>query len=184
MKYLISILLTLIFTILTVKVEAEETKNDRLTISSNLYLSSVSNNGTRSFDVGESLQTKQEKILADERLRRLATSYQRSQRIYGESAGGYGEAKILYTDYTNDCVTWVKQQKGIPKSQSIGNGARGAINSYEPQIGAIGAERGRVHAVLVVAINGDNITIHESNFYKNVITERVLNRNDFVGFII
>ena len=78
MKYLISILLTLTFVILTVGVKAKETKNDRLTIQSNLYLSSDSSNGTRSFTVGDSVSQREEADrLNAERLRTEANNQRR-----------------------------------------------------------------------------------------------------------
>ena len=50
-------------------------------------------------------------------------------------------------------------------------------------MGAIGAEKGKIaHAVLVVAVDGDKITINESNYVKNWITQRTLSVNDFIGF--
>lgn len=131
---------------------------------------------------GDSVAQKEEKIQA-ERNRLASTSYQRSRGAYGESAEGYGEAEKLYQDSTNNCVQWAKKQTG-KTYLSIGAGGRSGINSFEPKEGAIGVEKGRVHAVVVVAIDGDKITVNESNFYRGWITERVLNRSQFIGFII
>jgi len=170
---------------MAVGVEAHEGKqNVRLSIQNNLYFGPDSSNDTVRIVLGDSVSQREEADRLNAERLRLEALHQRSRAEYGGSAGGYGEAEKLYEDQTNDCVTWVKQQKGIPKSQSIGNGARGAINSYTPQVGAIGAERGRVHAVLVVAINGDEVTINESNFYSGWITKRVLHRSDFIGYIV
>lgn len=189
MRYLILIILTSIFLLTTVKVEARsytsETKQNGN--NSNNLLSTPYALGDRHnvyvFQPGESNYDRDRRV-AQERDTRLRDEAKRRQKVYAESSGGYGEAERLYEDQTNDCVTWVKIQKGIPKGTSLGNGARRAINSHEPQVGAIGAERGRVHAVLIVAINGDDIVINESNFYKGWITQRVLHREDFIGFII
>lgn len=93
----------------------------------------------------------------------------------------YGEVKVLYADRTNNCVGWVKNKLGI--NRSIGNGARAGIQGKEPKVGAIGAVKGAVHAVLVTAINDGMITIAESNYRKNVITARVLPASQFLGFI-
>ena len=104
------------------------------------------------------------------------TSYQR-----GESYTG-GSAITLYRDYTNNCVLWAKYETG--RTEPLGAGARKAINSQKPMVGAIGSEKNRIHAFVVVAINGDRITIHESNFYRGWITERVLSRSQILGYII
>jgi hypothetical protein len=180
MKYLISILLTLIFTILTVKVEAEETKNDRLTISSNLYLSSVSNNGTRSFVVGESLQTKQEKILADERLRRLATSHQTSQTTKGSSYTGQGQ-NVQIVGYSNEqCVIYFKRVTGY--NASLGYAGNIKPNSQTPQIGSGALERG--HISLVISIGDDWIRVRESNWIRGAVTERTINKSNIRGYLV
>lgn len=98
------------------------------------------------------------------------------------SGSAYGTAKLLYRDtlYRN-CVSFVKAKTGIYRP--LGNGARGAIQGYEPRVGAIGSTRGLPHAVYVVAVNGDMVTVHEANYMRGWITERVLPTSQFVGFI-
>lgn len=93
----------------------------------------------------------------------------------------YGTAKLVYADNTNNCVTWVKNQTGIYRT--LGNGARYAVQGTEPRVGAIGAVKGRPHAVLVKSIDGNMITIWESNYTRGWITERVLPLSLFIGFI-
>lgn len=97
------------------------------------------------------------------------------------SGTAYGTAIPLYRDNTNNCVAWVKKKTGI--NRPLGNGARGAIQGKEPRIGAIGSVTGSVHAVLVVGINGNQITVHESNYVRNWIVQRTLPLSMFIGFI-
>lgn len=88
----------------------------------------------------------------------------------------------LYKDNTNNCVAWAKQRTGI--NRPLGYGARNAIQGDEPRIGAIGSTKGGTpHAVVVVAINGDYLTVNESNYTSNYVTQRVLRKNDFIGFV-
>lgn len=144
--------------------------------NTNLNLSNLSSDdNTHAFVLADSLQQREE---ATERER------QRSQPIDGGgSFTGNGEAKKLYQDQTNNCVAWVKKQTGI--NRPVGAGGRSGINSQEAKVGSAGVERGRLsHLVLIVAINGDDIVINESNYIKNYITQRVLHRSDFLGFII
>ena len=124
----------------------------------------------RSFVLGNSVEDNQRRVDKPKTIQ------------YGTSYTNQGEAKKLYQDQTNNCVSWAKKQTGIDRP--IGLGGRQGINTYEAKIGEIGVERGRFpHAVVIVAINDDDITINESNYIKNWITERVLHRSDFIGFI-
>lgn len=102
---------------------------------------------------------------------------------------GQGTAKKIEKDevYKN-CVEYAKAKTGI--NRTIGYGGRSGINAYEPRVGAIGAENGKVpHAVVVMSVEGENITVWESNYLVDKdgthwITERTLKRADFLGFII
>jgi len=80
-----------------------------------------------------------------------------------------------------NCVTYSKAMSGI--NRVLGAGGRYAINSQEPQVGKIGSTKGTPHAVYIEKVEGDKITITESNYYRGLITRRVLTRNDFIGFI-
>jgi hypothetical protein len=90
-----------------------------------------------------------------------------------------GSAISLYPDSTNNCVKFAKQQTGI--TRIMGLGGMSAIQGHEPKVGAIGVTPG--HATVVVAINDNLITIHESNYKKGFITERVLTKDNFLGYI-
>lgn len=92
-----------------------------------------------------------------------------------------GDVKKLYHDNTNNCVAWAKRQTGI--TRTLGNGARAGIQGTEPKVGAIGAMKAGVHAVVVVAINGDYLTVNESNHTKGWITQRVVNKNQMLGYV-
>jgi hypothetical protein len=89
--------------------------------------------------------------------------------------------EIVDVDYTNDCVTWVKNKTGIDRT--IGNGARLGIQGHEPRIGAIGSLKRYVHAVLITEVDGNEITFEESHYRTNLITRRTLNISEFLGFI-
>lgn len=91
------------------------------------------------------------------------------------------EVTVLYPSDVNNCVQWAKSQTGI--SGTLGAGGRSAIQGQEPKVGAIGSTKGTAHAVVIVAINGDDIIINESNYRKGFITQRILHRSDFIGFI-
>lgn len=99
----------------------------------------------------------------------------------GGSGDEYGEAKLISQDNTNNCVLWAKKVTGY--SGTLGAGGRSAINSQEPKVGAIGSLRGAPHAVVIKEINGDQIRIWESNYRRGWITERVLSRSMFLGFV-
>ena len=147
--------------------------------NTNLNLSNLSSDdGHISMVLGDSVEQREEATdKARQDAERLAT-----EQI--SSYTGRGEAKKLYKDeiYWN-CVEFAKAKTGI--TRTIGSGGRAGINSQEAKVGEIGVEQGRVpHAVVVVAINGDDIVINESNYIKNYITQRVLHRSDFLGFII
>ena len=115
-------------------------------------------------------QEKVRRTLARER----TASYQRG--------GSYtrGEAEVIGTSY-EQCITYAKRKAGI--SRGLGYAGRTTSQGNTPKVGAIGLEKYRGHAVYVEAINGDEITITESNFYKGKITRRVLNIRDFRGFV-
>jgi hypothetical protein len=176
MKYLISILLILTFLVLTVGVEAKEKQNDRLTISSNLYLSSVSNNGTRSFDVGESLADRDARVERE----RIATSYQRSQTTKGSSYTGQGQ-NVQIVGYSNEqCVIYFKRVTGY--NASLGYAGNIKPNSQTPQIGSGALERG--HISLVISIGDDWIRVRESNWIRGAVTERTINKSNIRGYLV
>lgn len=82
------------------------------------------------------------------------------------------------------CVNFAKYKTGIYRT--LGNGARKAIQGREPRVGAIGAMTGRVHAVVVTAVNGDQITFVEAGYlYDNGwwITQRTAPKSSFLGFV-
>ena len=79
-------------------------------------------------------------------------------------------------------MAWAKRQTGI--TRSLGAGARYSIQGKNPSVGAIGSLKGRIpHAVVVTAVNGENITFKESNYAKGWITQRTLPLSQFLGFV-
>lgn len=125
-------------------------------------------------------QEAEAKKIAEERAKQATA---RKLTVNSSTSGSqYGTAKLLYRDtlYWN-CVSFVKAKTGIYRT--LGNGARGAIQGYEPQVGAIGAVVGRVHAVYIIAVNGDQVTFIESNYVRGWITERTLSTKYFLGYV-
>ena len=141
-------------------------------INAYIHLDRSANNTNNVFVLGDSLFQKQEQ---ERELKR--------QTELKESPGFLtGDAKRLYPDDTNNCTVWAKRQAGI--GGVLGAGGRRAVNSQEPKVGAIGVEKGIIHAVVVTRIDGEMITFMESNFIRGWITERTLPRDKFIGFII
>lgn len=81
-----------------------------------------------------------------------------------------------------NCVAYSKAMSGI--NRVLGAGGRYAINSQEPQVGKIGSTKGTPHAVYIEKVEGDKIVVTESNYYRGLITRRVLTKSDFIGFIV
>lgn len=102
--------------------------------------------------------------------------------VNSTSGDRYGTATKLYADRTNNCVLWAENQTGI--HHVLGNGARKAIQGSEPKVGAIASLKGSIpHAGVVTAVNGDQITISESNYIKNWVDSRTLPLSMFIGFV-
>ena len=133
---------------------------------------------SRSFVLGDSVAQTQEKEI--QRQQELATNA--SKR--GSSYTGTGiQVELVEPDQYRNCVKFAKAKTGIIRP--IGAGGRAGINSYEARVGEIGVEKGKTpHAVYIEKIEGEKITILESNYYRGWITRRVLVRSDFLGFII
>jgi len=142
-----------------------------------IHLLSTGSNINRDFILGDSVQQLEEKKKQSDR-KLVAEKSKRGQSYTGTG----GEVERVYWDTTNNCVQFAKAQTGI--NRTIGAGGRSGINTSQPQLGAIGVEKQKPHAVYIEKIEGDQITIIESNYIKNWITRRVLSRSDFIGFII
>jgi len=165
----------------TLNKNIEETDGTQL---STYILPRSSDSSRHIFTLGDSRFQRAEKDRKEEEIRLAAQTNQQ-----GSSYTGRGEAIKLYKDtkYKN-CVEFAKAQTGIYRQ--IGAGGRAGINSYEPQVGAIGVERGRFpHAVVIILVSDVDITVVESNWLVDEdethwISQRVLKRSDFIGFII
>jgi len=129
------------------------------------------------FSPGDSLFQREEREREAERI--VQASYQRGES-YQRSTG---KVEVVSKDpgFYN-CVAYSKAMSGI--NRVLGEGGRDAINSQEPQVGKIGSTKGTPHAVYIEKIEGDEITVTESNYFRGLITRRVLTRSDFLGFII
>jgi hypothetical protein len=136
-----------------------------------------------SFIIGDSrhtLELQERERLREEQRETIA----REQKIYQSTSfttsyTGYGQAVRLYQDYTNNCVIWAKKQTGI--NRPIGYAGFARIQGIEPRVGAIALEWN--HASVVVAVTESSITVHESNYVRNWIDERVIPLAKVRGFI-
>ena len=95
----------------------------------------------------------------------------------------YSDAEKLYEDSTNNCVLWAKAEVGMPETRRIGDGGREGVQGTEPKVGAIGVQKGIVHAVVVESVNSGMVTFKESNYTKGWITRRTLPESQFIGYI-
>ena len=179
---IVLLLLTVVWLPTVQKTKAKEVKYDSDILN---LVHNDSSNTTDVFILGDSNSTiaERNRVAEVERLQEEERARTARKTVRGDSYSGFGEATRVYQDQTNDCVTWAKRQLGIPQNRSIGDGARKGIQGYEPKVGAIGAEKGVVHAFVVIAIEGDNIRIRESNYYKGWITERVIPKSRVIGYI-
>ena len=128
--------------------------------------------------LGDSLATREAAAFQLERDRK------NRELLARESSPGFREhagAEKVYRDSRNNCVLFAREETGINKG--IGNGGRGAIQGKEPRVGSIGVQKSIIHAVVVEAIDGNTITVLESNFIRGWITRRHISRSDFLGFI-
>lgn len=103
------------------------------------------------------------------------------QVSFTQSGDESGEVEVLYTDYTNNCVQFYKNQTGV--TRPLGPGGRAGIQGKEPRVGAGGVLKGRPHLVLIEKIEGNTITFKESNYRRNLITRRSLPTSSFLGYI-
>lgn len=131
---------------------------------------------------GDSLWQVEERnrLDAERQSRELATKTSYTRGTSYQKTTGKVEVVSKDPGFYN-CVAYSKAMSGI--NRVLGAGGRYAINSQEPQVGKIGSTKGTPHAVYIEKVEGDKITITESNYYRGLITRRVLTRNDFIGFI-
>jgi hypothetical protein len=162
----------------TAKIEKKyDTNNTKLaTYISGDYNPSVTR--VRTFSLGDSVQQTEEKAIRE----RQVASEKLLQR--GESYSGTGsQVEIVSKDTINNCVKWAKIQTG--KSGTVGAGGRQGINTQDARVGEMGVVKGKIpHAVVIEKVEGEKITILESNYYRGYITRRVLSRSEFLGFVI
>jgi len=92
---------------------------------------------------------------------------------------GYGSVTVIGTSY-EQCLPWARAQTGI---QIHGYAGDVAATQSEPQIGGIALDRFFGHASVVVGIGDDTITVHEANFIRGKITERVVSRAAIRGYV-
>lgn len=99
-------------------------------------------------------------------------SYQRGRSYTSGQAEVIGES-------SEQCVIYAKRRSGI--TRTIGYAGYAKTQGTTPQVGSIGIEKG--HAVFVEEIDGDKITITESNYYAGKITKRILLASQIRGYI-
>jgi LysM repeat protein len=92
---------------------------------------------------------------------------------------GYGSVTVIGTSY-EQCLPWARAQTGI---QIHGYAGNVAATQSEPQVGGIALDRFFGHASVVVGIGDDTITVHEANFIRGKITERVVSKAAIRGYV-
>lgn len=118
------------------------------------------------------------RVERENQAKRDALARERVQSSPGYSS--YQGAEIIGTSH-EQCVIYAKRNTGI--NRSIGYAGSAQTQGQTPQVGSIGIMRFWGHAVVVEAINGDKITITESNWVKGKIDRRVLSLSELRGFI-
>lgn len=116
---------------------------------------------------------------------RASVSVSKAPRIASRPIGattgpGHGSVRIIGTS-AEQCVAYFKRMTGI--TRPLGYAGSIPAQGGEPRIGAGALSAKYGHVSLVVAINGDMLTLHDANFQKNSITERVVNRSSQRGYI-
>ena len=195
MKFLnVAIIIFLAIT-LTPKIESK-TKVERIKEVEDVIYNSFNNPYTsggsvRTFLLGESnrykeLERERERL---EELDRVSQASYRQQTEQTDSYTGQGsDIKIVGKDTFRNCVLFSKYKTGI--TGTLGYGGYKAINTQEPQVGAIASEeiytkKGLVrHASVVIAVYDDSIRVIESNYLRNFITERTIKKSNILGYII
>jgi LysM repeat protein len=92
---------------------------------------------------------------------------------------GYGSVTVIGTSY-EQCLPWARAQTGI---QIHGYAGNVAATQSEPRVGGIALDRFFGHASVVVGVGEDTITVHEANFIRGKITERVVSKAAIRGYV-
>ena len=143
------------------------TKQD---INAYTHLDRSANNTLYVFNVGDSLSQRNEK---EQELKRRAELKESPGFLTGEWEV-IGESR-------EQCVIYAKRVTGIDRV--IGYAGRTEVDGSEPKVSSIGIMKEWGHAVVVESINGDEITVTESNWAKGKIIRRKLSVNDMRGYV-
>lgn len=84
--------------------------------------------------------------------------------------------------YSNEqCVIYVQRMRG----DRAAHGYAGDLQpqGYEPRVGAVALERSVGHVSLVMAIDGEYLILHDTNWVKGSITERRVHKSTQRGYI-
>lgn len=79
------------------------------------------------------------------------------------------------------CVLYVRQVTGNGKVHGYAGNlvAEGGV----PKVGAAALEKGYGHVSVVVALAGDKVVLHDSNWIKGAVTERIVTLSEIRGYI-
>jgi len=93
--------------------------------------------------------------------------------VRGTSASAVGSS-------WEQCVPFARELSGI---QIHGYAGNIRANASEPKVGAVALYASRGHAAVVTGVNGDSVTIKESNWVPGKITERTVPKSALRGYV-
>ena len=183
MKFLLSILTSIILLTLSIGIQAKDTKNDLLLLPLGI---SRDYNIRRAFAGGDSLDQRQAKELAQ----REAEVRQRAEALYagsGETSKGTMPAEKLYysEEIGYNCVSFAQtkgfNQTGFQYAKYI------STTENEPRVGGflVTYEGYYGHVVWIRQIKAETLIIEESNYISGWVTSREIPRdyNQIKGYL-
>jgi hypothetical protein len=101
-----------------------------------------------------------------------------AKSVRGLSYTGNGTVKVIGQS-SEQCVIFARRVTGNAKI----HGYAGNLQSegQEPKVGAAVLEKG--HVSVLVAISGNMLVVHDANYLRGKITERVVSPNNIRGYI-
>lgn len=135
-----------------------------------------------SLDFRETLRIQREQETARREIKGR-TTIAREGRAEGKPSPSYktnqGYEVIGYSN--EQCVAYSKRMSGI--TRSIGYAGTARADGTDVQVGAIGLMRDWGHAVYIEAVEGDTVTVSDSNWVKGSIIRRKLSTSEIRGYI-
>lgn len=99
---------------------------------------------------------------------------QRSEQVYADSVRIIGKSN-------EQCVVYIQRIRGDRKAYGYAGDL--VPEGQEPRVGAIALEKDVGHVSLVIAIDGDWLVLHDTNYVKGAITERKVHKSTQRGYI-